>query len=134
MLTCPKCKELNGNDRATCYKCGTKLAETTRNSSSKRAFCPNCGMSNPAQAVNCSSCGSRLNAPRTSFQQSNSYDTESHTWMYVLAVLIPLLGIILGCISYAKDDRDLGKKLIITSVVVWLALIVFWMLFVSSLF
>lgn len=130
MLTCPKCKELNGNDRSTCYKCGTKLPETARNSTSRRIFCPNCGMSNPAKAVSCSSCGSRLERPRITTYSS---DSESHTWLYVLSFLIPLLGIILGCISYAKGENDLAKKLIITSIVLSLLYTVCWIFF-SSLF
>ena len=38
-------------------------------------------------------------------------------WMYVVSVLIPLVGIILGCIYIARREDELGKSLIITGVI-----------------
>ena len=37
--------------------------------------------------------------------------------MYAVSVLVPLLGIILGCIYIARGEDELGKSLIITGVV-----------------
>lgn len=37
--------------------------------------------------------------------------------MYVVSVLIPLVGIILGCIYIAREEDELGKSLIITGVI-----------------
>ncbi|MDD2503294.1 MAG: hypothetical protein PHP79_05425 [Clostridia bacterium] len=37
--------------------------------------------------------------------------------MYIVSVLIPLVGIILGCIYIARREDELGKSLIITGVV-----------------
>ena len=125
MLTCPKCKELNGNDRATCYKCGTRLgtASGSHNAGNKK-ICQSCGTTHPFHLDRCPTCGGPL-----SVYSNSSAGGSSDAWMFVLAVLIPLLGIILGCISIAKDDRSQGKKLIITSVVVWLFVAFFWAAF-----
>lgn len=46
-------------------------------------------------------------------------------WMYAVAILIPMVGIILGLIYIARQEDDLGKSLILTSVgtsVLWLIL------------
>jgi uncharacterized membrane protein YbjE (DUF340 family) len=37
--------------------------------------------------------------------------------MYVVSILIPLVGIILGCIYISRREDELGKSLIITGVV-----------------
>lgn len=47
MITCPKCGELNGNDRTKCFKCGASLDGTPNGSaqpSAQRAnrICPKC--------------------------------------------------------------------------------------------
>lgn len=42
--------------------------------------------------------------------------------MYVISVLIPLAGIILGCINIAREEDDLGKSLIITGVILGILL------------
>lgn len=49
--------------------------------------------------------------------------------MYILAFLIPLLGIILGCIRLSKGEDELGKSLIIFSVVVFVAFTILGALF-----
>lgn len=36
MITCPKCGELNGENKTTCFSCGTKLDEETRRSYEKK--------------------------------------------------------------------------------------------------
>lgn len=54
---------------------------------------------------------------------------SSNAWMYILAFLIPLLGIILGCIRLSKGEDELGKSLIIFSVVVFVAFTILGALF-----
>jgi lipoprotein signal peptidase len=55
------------------------------------------------------------------YSESNNYGTSnsdnSGCWMYVVSVIIPLVGIILGCIYISKREDELGKSLIITGVV-----------------
>src|SRR5690625_1312438 len=50
--------------------------------------------------------------------------------MYVLAVLIPLLGIILGLIYIAKKEDEVGKALILTGVISNIVFAILFALFV----
>ena len=55
-----------------------------------------------------------------------TYDsgTSSDFWMYVVAVLLPLIGIILGLIYLARKEDSVGKNVLITAIVagvVWFA-------------
>ena len=122
MKTCPKCKEINGENQIKCFKCG----ETIGVISSYKKFCPKCGQIYSSQTTNCETCSTRLEVKdtRTSYAQSGGSDT----WMYIVGILIPIVGIILGCIAIAKDDNELGKSLIITSIVVPMVISVLLML------
>lgn len=42
MITCPKCGELNGNDRANCFKCGSSLNGSSTVSGRANRICPKC--------------------------------------------------------------------------------------------
>ena len=56
-----------------------------------------------------------------------TYDsgTGSNFWMYVVAVLLPLIGIILGLIYLARKEDSVGKNVLITAIVagvIWFAI------------
>lgn len=45
-------------------------------------------------------------------------------WMYIIAVLLPLIGVILGLIYLARKEDDIGKSVLITGIVagvIWFA-------------
>jgi hypothetical protein len=42
--------------------------------------------------------------------------TKTETWEVILAILIPLIGTILGFIHVGKNDKDGGKKLLLISI------------------
>jgi len=66
---------------------------------------------------NCDKCGERLSVYSESANFKTSNSDNSGCWMYVVSVLIPLVGIILGCIYIAREEDELGKSLIITGVI-----------------
>lgn len=114
MRACPKCGELNGDSNVRCYKCNTFIG--TLSKSKKK--CPNCGRIYADSKSDCENCGNRL----VIFDEEYSYQKkESNTWMYILTILFPLIGLILGFIKFAKEkNSDTGKNLIILSVILTL--------------
>ncbi len=94
MKTCPKCNELNGDNRTECFRCKASLGSVD-----------------------------------TYYNSSTTY--SGSCWMYVVSVLIPLVGIILGCIYIARREDELGKSLIITGVVSNILAIILGIMFVG---
>ncbi len=113
MKTCPNCNELNGNNRTDCWKCKASL----RPVDTYRKTCPKCGLVYSQRAETCEQCGGRLSVYDDSSHSTSSNSGNGGCWMYALAILFPLFGIILGCIYIAKSEDELGKSLIITSIV-----------------
>lgn len=113
MRTCPKCNELNGDNRTECWKCKEFLGAVDI----YKKICPKCGLIFSQKTESCDKCGGRLSvySENTGYRTSNS--DNSGCWMYVVSVLIPLVGIILGCIYIARKEDELGKSLIITGVI-----------------
>ncbi|MEG6614115.1 hypothetical protein V6C42_14805 [Pseudoclostridium thermosuccinogenes] len=60
-----------------------------------------------------------------------SYSDNSGCWMYVVSVLFPLVGIILGCIYIARREDELGKSLIITGVISNVVMVLLGIMFAS---
>lgn len=115
MIECPKCHELNGENRDTCWKCKTPFPKQAR-----RRLCESCGATCPESVVVCPSCGQKL---RTSAEiresQRPATTSDNPKWLYIVAVLLPILGIVMGCIYISKDERDFGETLIKISVIVF---------------
>lgn len=159
MIECPKCHEMNGQNRDTCWKCqkGLRMEKGSRNcpycgaqiqpgarvcaACRKELFyireavkreavkkCPNCDKICSVNAVVCPDCGHRLSTSVVFREEPRPVDrplqtdisrTDNPKWMYAVAVLLPLIGIILGCIYISKDERDFGQSLIKVSVIVF---------------
>lgn len=119
MRTCQKCGELNGNTNVRCWKCNTFLG-TVEN---RRKICPKCGALYSFQKETCEECGTRLSVYDGSSEEHKSQ--SGNGWLYVLSFFIPLVGIILGCVYIAKDEDELGKSLLIFTVVCWILMAVF---------
>jgi len=131
MRTCSKCGELNGDSRSDCWKCKNSLGPVD----TYKKICPKCGLIFSQKADSCEKCGGRLSVYSGESSSYPSSKESSGCWMYVVAVLLPIVGIILGCIYIARGDDELGKSLIITSVVVSIiATIVGFMLASCSVF
>ena len=100
MKTCSKCGELNGDNRSTCYKCGTSIGSVA----SYKKKCPKCGEVFNGSKDNCDYCGERLVTYDENYYFNQQYGkSNSNTWMYVCTVIIPLLGIILGCVKMSNE-------------------------------
>lgn len=113
MKTCPKCGELNGEDRDSCFKCRTRLNSNRR----IRKICPKCGAaySYSPNKETCDECGTRLSV--------SSYDSNATTqgyaewWHYAVAILFPLIGLIMGLVYLSRGEDELGRTVIVTVVV-----------------
>lgn len=126
MITCPKCNEVNGNTRTTCYKCGAIFSKID----SYKKICRKCKTTYSSRETTCKHCDITLSvlSDNTNTGTDNANNASFNGCaLYIVSVLIPLLGIILGCIYIAKNENDYGKSLIFTSVV---AIILWGMLFV----
>ena len=131
MKTCPKCNELNGNSRTECYKCKTFIggAETYKKK------CQKCGLIYSQKMDRCDKCDGTLSVYSEDSYSGESNSDKSEIWMYVVSVLIPLVGIVLGCIYIARSEDELGESLIITGVISnVIAVILFILLIKWSLF
>jgi ribosomal protein L40E len=111
--TCPKCNELNGESRTECWKCKASLGAVD----TYKKICPKCGLIFSQKAESCDKCGGRLSVS----SEGKGYETQnsdsSGCWMYIVSIIIPLVGIILGCIYISRREDELGKSLIITGVI-----------------
>jgi len=112
MRTCPKCYEINGDK--TCWKCKTFIGEVNTGNL-HRKICPKCGIIFKHNSNTCSECAS----PLAVYDEQPKNTSKSGCWMYVIAFLIPLIGLILGLIYIAKDEEETGKPLMIFSIIIW---------------
>lgn len=114
MKTCPNCGEMNGEANDKCYKCGTDLSQI----SGERRCCPYCNEIYSPKVETCPKC-ERPTVVFDPFTMKQTYNggSDVETWMYVIAFLIPIVGLVLGCIQVGKNDKTGGKNLIITSIV-----------------
>ena len=110
MKTCPKCGELNGNNNTKCYKCGTPLGKID----GYKKICPKCGILYSSKTSRCEKCGGLLSVFSGEVLTGSSSDAEK--WPYIIAILFPLIGIILGLI-FIGQRKDEGPTVLITSIV-----------------
>ena len=113
MKTCPQCGELNGENSSKCFKC----AHPFRSSSSYKKICPKCGAIFSSTVTICDTCHERLSVFTGHSNSDGSERTGGRCALYILSALIPLLGIILGCIYIARRDDGLGIRLIFTGII-----------------
>lgn len=113
MKTCNSCNEINGDNRSTCWKCGNNLPVTP----GYKKICPQCNTIYAPSAATCSNCHVQLGV--FDDRQTSSYSSSSNDgcWMYIVAVIVPFVGIVLGLVYIARGDDELGKSLILTGIV-----------------
>lgn len=74
-------------------------------------------------SYNCDKCYGKLSVYDERYKYMNDSADNCGIWMYVVAILISLAGIILGCIYIFKGDEELGKSIIKTSIVTFIVAI-----------
>lgn len=120
MITCPKCQELNGIDRSTCWKCQTSLGSvgSLGAGSTYRKICPKCNIIYSQKTDICEKCYCALAvfSPSTPNNSDNDHSNFSAS-LHVIAVILPFIGIVLGCIYIGKNEDSLGRSLIITGII-----------------
>lgn len=115
MKTCPKCGELNGDANSKCYKCGEQLPEMV---TANKRYCNYCKGIYAPNVEECPRCKMPTRIYSDSLaKMSGSSESYVETWMYIIAFLIPIVGLILGCIKVSKGDSKGGRNLIITAIV-----------------
>ncbi|WP_273324262.1 hypothetical protein [Vallitalea guaymasensis] len=112
MKTCSKCGELNGENAIRCFKCNNSFGPQDN----YKKICQKCGSIYSSRTENCKECGSRLAVYTSDNINSHSSVDRSGFWMYIVAVLFPIVGIILGCVYIARREDETGKSLILTSI------------------
>ena len=91
-------------------------------------FCPNCGEELIEDAKFCKNCGSRIDASANQAQMPERPLIEKTYTItiiigYIAAVLVPIIGVIIGVyLLTRKDSSDSkhGKYMIIVAVAVWI--------------
>ena len=94
-------------------------------------YCPNCGEELIDEAKFCKSCGTDLDnpsKPRPTIDYRQDLGENDHKIAviigYILAILIPLLGIITAIYLLTRSDSENankhGKYIIILAIIVWI--------------
>ena len=94
MITCPKCGELNGETRETCWKCGESL--NNPQGVERRVMCSQCSSVYTTSARYCPRCGGLLRPfsgsaedARLIRNQREEEATRPHPALIVLCCLLP---------------------------------------------
>lgn len=77
-------------------------------------YCKKCGSEILDEAVICPHCGCETNEN----QNSLSEDKVKGGWIFA-TILIPLIGIILGCVNLSKGLKTSGKIYLLTGIIAW---------------
>lgn len=101
-----------------CPSCGEKLVDNAK-------FCKNCG-------INLENMQENINAHQENTQQFMEASEKSHTAAivigYILAILIPLLGLVAAIYLLTRENspsaKRHGKYVLIVTVIVWILSII----------
>ncbi len=100
-----------------CFKCGADLGPV----GSYKKVCPKCGLVYESKSEKCDKCGERLavldDRPAVTTRQKSASKDYMDGWLYVVAILFPVVGILLGCAYIIRHDDFVGKRMIILSLV-----------------
>jgi transcription elongation factor Elf1 len=96
--------------------------------------CPKCGAQNKSTNIMCPYCEYKFKeqdyfniATDDNINVENSKNNNSNTALYIIALLLPVVGVILGIVYIAKDKEELGKSLIIFSIIVFIVGMIFYL-------
>ena len=93
-----------------CPNCGTKIEDGVR-------FCPNCGAKIEEAILPPEDEDGKLGLLTP--QKNQSWNTWMMTFLIIVSILIPLIGIIIGLVNKNKEGKEKqAKTILITSLVV----------------
>lgn len=116
MVKCPHCGELNGTNAKSCFKCKKTFPKNFTLAPQK--ICPKCNQKYVYHASECSKCYVPLAVYNSGNLEEKTVTSTEEKWPYVLAVLLPLFGTILGFI-YIGQKQDNGPKILGISIAAW---------------
>jgi len=106
-MICPKCGFENHLSARACGNCGSDLGVESKGQSSGRdRFCVSCGRTIPWDANTCPYCGHDFMARAAPAAAYETISTGKRILLYLVSLLVPLAGIIIGVIYYARQDPD----------------------------
>ena len=105
MWICPSCTTKNLNENALCEKCGA--------SKEFKVFCAECGKELSQSAKVCDACGGAI---RVELKKVKIKDGADHSMEFLIGIIIPFVGIIMG-ILYIAQKESIGRALLISSIV-----------------
>lgn len=84
--------------------------------------CSKCGILNNSTDKKCWNCGTEIVGNKVIYnpQKSSSEKEESTTWLYIIGLLFPIIGMSLGLIYLSKNNKEeneLGKSILICSII-----------------
>ena len=135
MKECPNCGELNGDQNVNCFKCNTPLKSVR----TTKRICPKCmQVYFDSELESCPTCHTTLrdyeSVSTSSYDYSNSGGySEVPMWEYIIAVLLPGIGIIMGLIYLARGEDDIAKRIIMVSIIVCVVCGIIYGLFLSAI-
>lgn len=123
MKKCPKCGEEYADTTIRCNYCNIVLPQSKSTSNVKK-MCPQCG-SIYLGKDRCESCGVSLVDYVKTPTLSEVYHAASHVYhenspgifLYLLSILIPIAGFIVGVAYISSNHENKGKPLIIASAI-----------------
>jgi|BioPla2DNA2_1021312.scaffolds.fasta_scaffold59723_2 hypothetical protein len=125
MKTCPKCNELNGNNRTDCWKCQADLGGEKESIRKYKKICTKCGYIYSQKKETCDECGKILSVYSKEHDDTGSYGDSGNDGgkKFGLAVGIPIIVMILGLIfiSIIKDETTFNGGVILGGVIAVLA-------------
>ncbi|WP_078557221.1 double zinc ribbon domain-containing protein [Alkalihalobacterium alkalicellulosilyticum] len=127
---CQNCETHNPINKFYCTNCNESLKNTSINSKEsiveKKKECANCGATVEKNVYKCKECGSFVakgtklsKRPFMISDNNTGSDNSIALLLYIVALLLPSIGIIVGAIYTSTTDpykTDLGKNLIIIGI------------------
>lgn len=117
MKECPKCGELNAEKNTRCFNCNTYL----ENVKSTTRICPKCmQVFYDSKVDECPKCRVELRDYSPTYGTNNKPNnkTDIPIWAYIIAIIIPIVGIIIGLVYLSRGEDVIAKRLILISVLV----------------
>lgn len=122
MKLCSHCGESNADDRNDCWKCGQPLVI-----SSNSKFCMDCHESCITQSNICPMCGGKLVGAS---ERGKEEKPDNTPFLIIIAILIPIIGFIIGLIKVAKSEKN-GAFILAVSIFASFVFYVIYLLLVS---